>query len=239
MINSLLYAAPVVLTLFIGYQYVNHQATNSLYKKWKSLNNESQKLKGKNILVVGGTQGIGMGIAIRAAELGASVAIAGRNRELAKSVLDRMDEVKITTSQSFKFLPVDASLMNDLQRFVKVNVSRCSTNEKESTEYFESIGGLDHLFISSGTAPNLFSVDKTSEGNDANWMVTGYSKYFITKSLIPILKGSCTYVLRPAYSGNLDLANMENHNASGFHRIKRILVYVDSITAVFTELPQI
>ena len=118
--DILLYGIPIVLSLVVGKMYLDYNSTKSLYNKWKAYNSTSGAMKGKNVLVVGGTQGIGMGVAIRAAQLGASVVIAGRNEKLAKSVIEQMENGKINPEQTFKFIAVDASLMSDLHRFVKV-----------------------------------------------------------------------------------------------------------------------
>ena len=118
--DILLYGIPIVLSLVVGKMYLDYNSTKSLYNKWKAYNSTSGAMKGKNVLVVGGTQGIGMGVAIRAAQLGASVVIAGRNEKLAKSVIEQMENGKINPEQTFKFITVDASLMSDLHRFVKV-----------------------------------------------------------------------------------------------------------------------
>lgn len=47
-------------------------------------------LRGKNFLITGGTQGIGLEIAAQLAEAGASVVIAGRNRERGEGALEEL-----------------------------------------------------------------------------------------------------------------------------------------------------
>jgi len=44
-----------------------------------------------NVVVVGGTQGIGAGIAVRFAELGASVLVVGRNEKLASDLIKTLE----------------------------------------------------------------------------------------------------------------------------------------------------
>ena len=89
------------------------------YATWKTANS-ALNLSGKNVLVVGGTQGIGAGVAIRFSQLGSSVVIAGRNETLAKNVISQMESNHKSDSQEFKFLKVDATMIEDLERFTKV-----------------------------------------------------------------------------------------------------------------------
>ena len=47
-------------------------------------------LIGKEAVVVGGTSGIGMGVAVRLAEAGAAVTIVGRNQDRAAQIIEQM-----------------------------------------------------------------------------------------------------------------------------------------------------
>ena len=51
---------------------------------------ETVRLDGKEALVVGGTSGIGMGIALRLAEAGAAVTIVGRDPDRAAAIVEQM-----------------------------------------------------------------------------------------------------------------------------------------------------
>lgn len=65
-------------------------------------------LAGENIIITGGTRGIGFAIAKRFVEQGASVAIFGRNPQSGASALKEL-EALVTTGQKVKFYPVDMS----------------------------------------------------------------------------------------------------------------------------------
>ena len=54
------------------------------------LKHEAVSLIGKEAVVVGGTSGIGMGIAVRLAEAGAAVTIVGRNQDRAAQIIEQM-----------------------------------------------------------------------------------------------------------------------------------------------------
>ncbi len=58
-------------------------------------------LKGKNVIITGGTAGIGKQIALTFAAQGANIAIFGRNEERAKQVIAELEKVKIFDDQQF------------------------------------------------------------------------------------------------------------------------------------------
>lgn len=102
-----------------NFLYKELESASMSYATWKTANS-ALNLSGKNVLVVGGTQGIGAGVAIRFSQLGSSVVIAGRNETLAKNVISQMESNHKSDSQEFKFLKVDATMIEDLERFTKV-----------------------------------------------------------------------------------------------------------------------
>jgi NAD(P)-dependent dehydrogenase (short-subunit alcohol dehydrogenase family) len=102
---------------------VQVQGKTMSYDNWKEANN-AKSLLGKNVLVVGATQGIGSGVAIRFAQLGSNVIIAGRNEAAANQILKKMKETaKSESEQEFTFLRVDATSVKDLHRFTEVIIS--------------------------------------------------------------------------------------------------------------------
>lgn len=68
-----------------------------------------QMLKGKKVLITGGTAGIGKQIAITFAEQGACVAIFGTNKERAEKVLLELKEAATSADQDFLAEIVDVS----------------------------------------------------------------------------------------------------------------------------------
>jgi len=190
-----------------------------MYAAWKSANS-LQNLAGKNVLIVGGTQGIGAGVATRFAQLGASVAIAGRNEKLATELIEQLKKESKNSQQEFQFFRVDASSVKDLSRFTD-----------EASKYYESHGGLSHLIQSQGVL--TMTQKDTSEGMDEHFAITAYSKWFITQKLLPLLKESCIYILAPATKGEIDLNDVEFRNKSTMQRTARNPVFVDAITKEF------
>jgi 3-oxoacyl-[acyl-carrier protein] reductase len=73
---------------------------------------------GKNILITGGTAGIGQSIALAFAREGASVAIFGTNEERAKAVAGELESLRMDGEQRFAYFLVDVSRTKDVERSV-------------------------------------------------------------------------------------------------------------------------
>lgn len=73
-------------------------------------------VKNQNVLVTGGTAGIGKEIALHFAKNGARVAIFGTNEERGQRVVD---EIKAATSSEALFVAVDVSKTKDVQKAVE------------------------------------------------------------------------------------------------------------------------
>jgi len=194
-----------------------------MYSAWKTANSKLN-LTGKSILVLGGTQGIGAGVATRFAQLGASVAIAGRNEKVATDMIENWKkESKNLQEQEFRFFKVDCSSVKDIVRFTD-----------EVQKYYESKGGLTHLIQSQGYL-QLTAQTNTSEGLDEHFTVTAYAKWLITKRLISVVQDSCMYLLHPVTAGGLDLNDPEIRSASAAQRVKKNKIFVDAITKEFQK----
>lgn len=84
-------------------------------------------LTNTNVVVVGGTQGIGAGIAIRCAELGASVLIVGRNAMLGSEMISKLenasrgsgDSHSLTSGARFGFSQRDLSRLEEMRGTVE------------------------------------------------------------------------------------------------------------------------
>lgn len=103
-----------------------------------------------NVVVVGGTQGIGAGIAIRFAELGASVLIVGRNEILGNEMVKTLE----TSSQQngryvdgvkFGFARRDLGAVKEIKGATE-DIARWAGDE-----------GVHYLFQSQGESSSLYS----------------------------------------------------------------------------------
>ncbi|RUU58087.1 SDR family oxidoreductase [Mesorhizobium sp. M2C.T.Ca.TU.002.02.1.1] len=87
-------------------------------------------LNGKKIIVVGGSSGIGFGVAAAALEAGAEVVIAGRSAEKLKAATKRLAGAGRV-----------AAIAADM------------ANEADVARLFDAIGAFDHLVATAGTPP--------------------------------------------------------------------------------------
>jgi NAD(P)-dependent dehydrogenase (short-subunit alcohol dehydrogenase family) len=94
-------------------------------------------LKSQKIIIVGGSSGIGLGVAAAAVKSGAEVVIVGRSRE------------KLQT----------AAKMLDVERGPQTSTVDM-TKESEVAQFFDEVGAFDHLISTAGTPPPNDSIDR-------------------------------------------------------------------------------
>ncbi|MDP9410536.1 MAG: SDR family oxidoreductase [Actinomycetota bacterium] len=103
-------------------------------------------VRGKAVLVVGGTRGIGRAIAERFAEEGAEVGVTGRNAEQTSAIADSVAEAYGR--------PVSGHALDVANR----------AQIREVVEEFEAEhGGLDALVYNAGISPSFTSAEKIDE----------------------------------------------------------------------------
>ncbi|TIR19579.1 MAG: SDR family oxidoreductase [Mesorhizobium sp.] len=94
-------------------------------------------LTGKKIIVVGGSSGIGFGVAAAALEHGAEVVIVGRSEDKLKAAEERLGAGRVTA------IPADMA------------------NEADVARLFDAVGAFDHLVATAGTPPPNFPIGET------------------------------------------------------------------------------
>ncbi len=114
----------------------------------------SRRWAGRNVLVVGGTQGIGAATALAFAQQGASVTITGRNKDLGQSVVEKL---RAATQAQSSFVPVDVSLMSEVRKFTENFVKESQNQNKKLHALILCAGGLNY-------GPRR----ETTEGDDHN-----------------------------------------------------------------------
>ncbi len=106
-----------------------------------------KRLSGKNIIITGGTSGIGKASAIKLAENGANLIISGRNNEKGEQVIHEISSYGIKS----KFIQCDV------------------TNKEEVKYLFDSarseLGSIDCLFNNAGINGNIASFTDSTEEN--------------------------------------------------------------------------
>eukprot|EP01112_Ceratiomyxa_fruticulosa_P019620 TRINITY_DN6464_c0_g1_i2.p1 TRINITY_DN6464_c0_g1~~TRINITY_DN6464_c0_g1_i2.p1 ORF type:complete len:294 (+),score=47.36 TRINITY_DN6464_c0_g1_i2:296-1177(+) len=120
-------------------------------------------VNGKNVLVIGGTQGIGAGVAIRMAKNGArSVTIVGRNQALADGVINEMKQASPHPDTQFRFIAGDLSLVEQIKEVAR-SISQVQPN-------------IDILIQTQGGAPTGVPVI-TTEGHERHFIVQVVSRF--------------------------------------------------------------
>ncbi len=100
------------------------------------------KLASTNVVVVGGTQGIGAGIALRLAELRASVLISGRNEKLGDEMVGKLKE-RGAKDARFAFVKKDLGDLGAIKALAE-DIAAWAGEE-----------GVQYLYLSQGTSLSL------------------------------------------------------------------------------------
>lgn len=136
--------------------------------------NAQLSLRHKYAIVVGGTSGIGHGIALRLAQAGANVTIVGRSE---RGIVDEMKSASPEGSQSnHKFVPVNAFLLSSVRHAVANIVA---SHER-----------VDYLVQSQGMATIQGFTPSPEEGLDQKLSLHVYSRAMFCRELLPLLAKS-------------------------------------------------
>lgn len=136
-------------------------------------------LSGKKIFITGGSRGIGLAIALRAARDGASVAIAAKtvevNPKLPGTIYSAADEIKAAGGQA---LPIQCDLRDENQI------------EKAVAQAAQEFGGID-ILINNASAINLTKTEATpAKRFDLMFDVNVRGTFLTSQAVIPHLKKS-------------------------------------------------
>lgn len=142
------------------------------------MHTSASALAGKNVIVIGGTSGIGLATVIAAAQLGARVWAGGRSAE-------HMDKARASVAQAVKG--------TGSVEFVQLDTH----DEAGMTALFSSIGTIDHLVSAAtgGTRTLKPFIEQTQEQFEAAFgKLWGYAKVARTGAAFVAKDGSITFV---------------------------------------------
>lgn len=153
------------------------------------LANSEVSLNNKRAVVVGGTNGIGEGIAMRLAKANVSVTIVGRSQSRGEEVVKKLTTIGGTNHD---FVSCDSFSMGNV-----VDAS------KEIKSRYE--GKLDYLVFTQGMATTQGRTE-TKEGIDQKFALHYFSRMLFTKELLPLLRQTAANDdadNNPAHSGKV------------------------------------
>lgn len=132
----------------------------------------STRLSGARAVVVGGTSGIGHGVAVSLAKAGATVTIVGRDAERGAGVVR---ELATLGGAGHEFVPCDASILSNAKAF--------------AARFAAEHDRLDVLVLTQGIA-SMAGRTETSEGIDRKLSLHYYSRVAFAVNLLPLLRRS-------------------------------------------------
>jgi len=135
---------------------------------------QTSNFVGRSAIVVGGTAGIGRGIAVRLAQAKFDVTIVGRSAERGREVIEEM-KTRGGEQGKHEFVNLDASLIRNLRAFAK--------------SYAETHSSLDVLVETQGIA-TIQGRTETDEGIDVKLALHYYGRVALIEALLPLLRAS-------------------------------------------------
>ncbi|MBK3497324.1 3-oxoacyl-ACP reductase FabG [Viridibacillus sp. YIM B01967] len=129
-------------------------------------------LKGKIVVVTGGSKGIGKGIASVFAMQGAHVVVAGRSLDAANKTAEELKDKGYTSSA------------------ISVDVEKYESVEKMASEVAEQFGAIDILCSNAGIFPSVKLEDMTTDNWDQVLNINTRGTMFAVKACLPYLKQS-------------------------------------------------
>ena len=134
------------------------------------LKNISKSLINKNILIIGGTSGVGMGISKRLFKNN-NITIVGRNKNKGLEVISQLNNI----NSNHSFIQCDVTLLK--------NIVSCINTYKENNNK------LDYLIFTQGIATTQGRTE-TIEGIDEKLSLHYFSRVTFMKLLLPLLNKS-------------------------------------------------
>lgn len=160
--------AVTVLALFIYHRTQEDLMSLSTIRA----RHDAHSLEGKVAVVVGGTAGLGAGVALRLARSDASVVIVGRSKQRGDEMVARMSALSKTAKHSF--FPCDATLLSNVSQF--------------SSAFSKLHPRLDILVLTQGIA-TIQGRTETVEGLDVKLSLHYYSRMAFIAKLLPLMTG--------------------------------------------------
>eukprot|EP01108_Squamamoeba_japonica_P002827 TRINITY_DN239_c0_g6_i1.p1 TRINITY_DN239_c0_g6~~TRINITY_DN239_c0_g6_i1.p1 ORF type:complete len:338 (+),score=68.92 TRINITY_DN239_c0_g6_i1:54-1067(+) len=165
--SFVLFFALAIVFIAFYFQQTHNMALREARREFGDLS-----LSGRHAIVVGGTAGIGQGLALRLARANVSVTVCGRNSVRGADVVSQLARVTTDPDVTHRFTKLDASLMSDCKRFAK--------------SYDKPV---DYLVMTQGIA-SMDGFTPTAEGIDRKLAVHYYSRVALATAFADKLEKS-------------------------------------------------
>lgn len=154
-------------------------------------------MRDSNILITGGTSGMGKETAIQLAKMGVKLLLVGRNRDKGEAAVT--DIVRASRGETVTFFQADLSLLREMRR-----------TAGHIRQTFDQVDGLVHG--AGGTFPQQRLL--TDEGLEMSFAVDYLARYVLTNELLDLLNAApAPHVLSIAGGGTESKAlNFDNLN---------------------------
>ena len=133
----------------------------------------NKNLKGKTIVMTGGTDGMGRAAVNQLVKMGANLVLLGRNKEKTENVIDELNSV--AGSQCAQSVQCDLSSQKSIRRAAAVILAKCPE--------------IHVLINCAGVQPGKDRI-VTEEGYELNWAVNHLAPFLLTHLLLDRLKAS-------------------------------------------------
>lgn len=164
------------ITIILPLVAFYYQSTNSMsVQAVRQLNLAAGSFAGRNAVVMGGTSGIGQGIAVRLAEANYNVIIIGRDPVRGEAIVNEMKQKSTAPSGQYQFIPCDAFLLK---------------NVKETADKIRSLQASTDVVVVTQGVGTLQGRTETSEGIDQKLSLHYFGRILFIQELLPLLRTS-------------------------------------------------
>jgi len=158
------YAGYAVAAAIVGYVAWFGFVDTGLPRKLKDV-------KGKHVLITGGSAGLGKSIAVKFAQMGAHVTILARNQSKLDDTMKAMEKVKVASSQLFLSISCDVTKWSEVDKAVKKAVAE--------------LGVPDYLIANAGQSFPGYFAEIPVETMEKEMAINYFGVLYLIKAALP------------------------------------------------------
>ena len=179
----------------------------------------THEFRGKRVLIVGGTRGVGLGCAINLIQAGAELMIVGRSKQSGVHALKVLSSLRVYEYQEIRYISADLSLISSTNEFINII-------SKQDIRY-------DYMIMTIGVFPN-WKEYYTSDHIEKMHATMIFARFFLLNEMHRFMKNGCIVVNVLAHGIALN-PKIERGYLTGDLRLPSLFVGLQSI-ALWSEL---